>query len=106
MGDNERTAPGEYPEKGECRFCAAPVIWCIAEASGKINILDALPRDDGNVALIEGKARYARKDAPLPDHLPRYVSHFATCPDVAAVRAELAARTKANDQKARTAWDG
>lgn len=42
--------------------------------------LDLAPVADGNVQLVAGVAHVLHKDE-LPAPGPRYVSHFATCPN-------------------------
>lgn len=95
----------DIPYQTECKHCQAPVIFLLAEKSGKVNILDAAPVESGNVAIINRRAVYARKDAPLPEGADRYVSHFVTCPDADAVRAELASRTRAHEASTRRSWE-
>ncbi len=87
----------DTPKFTECTHCGAPVVFLLAEKSGKVNILDAEPVETGNVAIINRRAVYASKAAPLPEGIERYVSHFATCPNADAVRADLVARTKEHD---------
>jgi hypothetical protein len=72
----------------ECRTCHAAILWAVNAKSGKREPLDAEPREDGNIEIVE-----PGPDGPLIRHLtgeelplfgevaPRYVSHFATCPD-------------------------
>jgi len=65
-----------------CRSCQAPVIWAVT-ARGKRIPMDAGPREDGGFVLRGQRA----DDPPLAlakgesrGREPRYVSHFATCP--------------------------
>ena len=81
------------PETNHCRSCGAPIIWAVTE-NGKRMPVDATPREDGNILLIEYpasalgdgyiEAAYVQSslfeewdvEAPEPR---RYVSHFASC---------------------------
>lgn len=73
----------------DCRSCGAPIRWAVT-ATGKRIPLDPEPVDGGNVLLhepIDGGESIATVvgKAPAPslfgDDAPRYVSHFATCPN-------------------------
>lgn len=66
-------------EQGHCRTCGAPVRW-VKTASGRAMPLDAEPVERGNVVLRDGRAVYVSKGNPAEQNEPRYVSHFATCP--------------------------
>lgn len=61
-----------------CSTCGAPIWWAVTEA-GKGIPIDAEPRPDGNMVLGD---KGMRPHLPLfdDDAMPRYVSHFATCP--------------------------
>lgn len=70
-----------------CRSCQAPIVWAFT-TSGKRIPLDPDPVDDGNVvlsaAVSPGQAPTAivlPVGQPTLDDDPRYVSHFATCPN-------------------------
>lgn len=73
-----------------CRTCEAPIVWALT-AKGKDIPVDEKPVDDGNLVLVDDtietdrgpqKVKRARSpDALLEAGLPRYKSHFATCPD-------------------------
>lgn len=67
-------------DKTKCRSCGAAVRWV-----GKA-ILDASPVEGGNIEIVGTTVRYASKERPLFDAGPRYVSHFATCPQAKAWR--------------------
>lgn len=71
-----------------CRTCSEPVIWATT-AAGKAMPVDAEPRSDGNLDLIEGDP--VPQVRVIPAHTPtmtglRYVSHFATCSHAAEHR--------------------
>jgi len=70
----------------ECRSCHAPVIW-VATTTGKQMPLDPIPVPDGNITLDTDQVAHVLPDAahPPPD-VPRYHSHFATCPNAAQHR--------------------
>ncbi len=101
--DHDPTAH-EGVDHDTCKACGAAVLFLLNADSGKANILDRDPVENGNVAIVDGKAMNARKNRPLPDGAQRYISHFATCPDAGKIRAELAQRTRKNDQDVRTSW--
>jgi hypothetical protein len=61
----------------KCRSCGADVCWVKSEKTGKSMILDAAPVDNGNITLaLTGLGVVGDKTATGP----RYISHFATCP--------------------------
>lgn len=70
-----------------CSSCHAPILWAVAEATGRSMPLNAAPDPvDGNVEVIPGAAGArlptARVHAQRPmftEH-PTHTSHFATCP--------------------------
>ena len=81
-----------------CSSCGRPILWAIVAASGRRMPVDLLPSSTGTVYLsyadestVVGDgvrcssgdliARIlSREDAQDPT-VPRYVSHFATCPN-------------------------
>ncbi len=89
-----------------CDYCARPIVWALTEAKGKRMPIDPVPVEnpqDGNLVIVESRAvkRRGRTDrvpvvavvGPLeaPDQR-RYVSHFATCPNKAAIEARRASK--------------
>lgn len=70
-----------------CRSCSAPIAWRRTVKGGRIP-LDPAPAATGNVTVVDGGRGVAlvlnddeiAEIAERPD-VPRYVSHFATCPD-------------------------
>ncbi len=91
-----------------CRSCGAP-IWFGLTAKGKRMPMDLAPVEDGNVvvdylmATLDQLASAYEGDQPPPDgcrvrvlakgetpgpDVPRYVSHFATCPSAQRHRRE------------------
>lgn len=80
--------------RGTCRSeaCGAVIIWARSR-DGKAIPLDVEPTADGNLALVGGIAEaYGLEHAA--EKLPRYTSHFATCPDAPAFRKEKPGRKK------------
>jgi hypothetical protein len=80
------------PDFARCRSCGAEVLWVLT-GNGKRMPVDVQPSEKGNLfvftppgihaALVaestssmSARAEYARKD-----DRPRFVSHFATCPN-------------------------
>lgn len=65
-----------------CDSCDAEVFW-VRFPSGKAMLVDAQPRSDGNVEVLETdgglRVRVLRAVEPSVTGL-RYGSHFATCP--------------------------
>ena len=68
-----------------CRSCHAPIVWAVNDLTGKAMPLDAEPVDGGNVILhalgSTCTVLNAGQGTLLDDDEPRYVPHFATCPD-------------------------
>ena len=70
-----------------CRSCGAPILWRETHAGRRMPI-DPEPVADGNV-VIEGDIAEVLKAehlARLGGDVPRYRSHFATCPQAAEHR--------------------
>lgn len=75
------------PPRTTCRSCGEPVFWARTSA-GKSMPVDAEPVEGGNLALT---TRYDAQGTRFVEYVdpaqatldaePRYVSHFATCPD-------------------------
>lgn len=79
-----------------CSSCRRPILWCVTEG-GKRMPIDPEPHADGNVVktgatdLVYGKpvpvvrvlddATMTLFDTVPAGVEPRFVSHFATCPD-------------------------
>lgn len=81
---NERT-----PRLAQCSSCGASVIWAQWEGSGKRAPLDANPRMDGTIEISHygwGGVPVIRSIADDDLSRPRYVSHFATCPNASSHR--------------------
>lgn len=78
----------------KCRApsCSAEVVW-VRTTNGNLMPLDPKPTDDGNIILFpktDGPVAYVVGPADLLGEayagLPRYVSHFASCPDAESFR--------------------
>lgn len=64
-----------------CRSCGAPVRW-ERTAAGKPIPLDPEPVPTGNLAFRDdGRVVTCLEDGGWPQDAPRYVTHFATCPN-------------------------
>ena len=66
-----------------CKSCGAGIIWA-KTIKGATIPLDAEPTKTGNIVIEDGNALvYNNPDAIAPRlrSEPRYVSHFATCPN-------------------------
>lgn len=96
------------PVGARCRgpHCKTSVLW-VAMPSTKRMLIDAAPRADGNIKLIGTKledgtplAVFITKHEQETWDGPRYVSHFATCPDRQSFRKKADAKTaKAEGRK-------
>jgi len=71
----------------QCRTCRAPIRWVRMRKSGKNNPLDATPVPNGNIVIVGRHPGDGKEEAcglgEVPDPpgaVPRYVSHFSTCP--------------------------
>ena len=66
-----------------CRSCQAEVVWKMNDTSGKAAMVDLAPVEGGNVVKVgEGGFRVLSKAdaAGVEEGTPRFVLHFATCP--------------------------
>lgn len=74
-----------------CKSCNASIEW-VSTPTGKKMPIDGDPAPDGNVVLRGGKAVVLGPEmlAELPANVPRFKSHFATCPNAAQHRKEPA----------------
>jgi hypothetical protein len=78
-----------------CRSCRAEIWWAETLAGKRIPV-DTEPAPDGNVVLLRGGRgeappvvlvmSQAQADTVIPDVGPRYMSHYATCPQAAEWR--------------------
>lgn len=77
----------ELEANGKCRSCGAPIRWVKTQASANMP-LNLEPCEDGNIVIASnGEAIVVgTKPAYLRRPLPRYKSHFATCPNAAEHR--------------------
>ncbi len=66
-----------------CRSCGAAVVWVTAAKSGKSLPLDAQSTPTGNLVMCTDGASGRVRAADMLDGpaIPRFTSHFATCPD-------------------------
>ena len=76
----------------KCASCDADIEWCVSLTSGKRIPLDAVPVAEGGNVYKVGRndeesgapiVAFDKRGVHLPifDGEPRYVSHFATCPN-------------------------
>lgn len=70
-----------------CRSCGARIRWATT-ANGNRMPIDDEPVPDGNIVLSDPTpgayapvALLVDPDAPMLDDPPRFVAHFATCPN-------------------------
>jgi hypothetical protein len=64
-----------------CRSCKQPIRWAVTEKGHRMPV-DPAPRADGNVTLTaQGPDEPPLARVGQGGNGPRYVSHFATCPD-------------------------
>lgn len=79
-----------------CRSCGAPIRWAVNPATGKQIPFDAAESPDGTHLLVPVPVGLDRADRWTAVYVPparreavkdpRFVSHFATCPDAAKFR--------------------
>lgn len=62
-----------------CKSCNAPIVWVLTK-SGKRMPIDHGPVETGNIVLDGITAQVLRAGEVLPKGVPRYTSHFSTCP--------------------------
>lgn len=87
LADEPADTNHDLPGNGHCRSCSEPIAW-YRTPTGKRMPLDLAPSVDGNVVVDDGVAVALSADA-LADSdpsVPRYVSHFVTCPDAKSWR--------------------
>jgi hypothetical protein len=64
-----------------CKGCGAKIIWTCTEKNSRAMPVDAEPRAGGNIRLVDdGHNIISIVEAPKPDSVAYYVSHFVTCP--------------------------
>lgn len=68
-----------------CRSCNAPIVWVLTK-SGKRMPIDATPVETGNIVLNGITAEVLKAGVVPAQGVPRYVSHFSTCPQSAEHR--------------------
>lgn len=77
-------------ELSVCAGCAAPIVWCETSTGVQMPV-DAVAVPDGNLVLYPGKrlcalALVVSAKLKPPSDMPRYRSHFATCPKASSFR--------------------
>lgn len=70
--------PAEEPRTPRCKGCQAPLRWARSAATGNRMPFDLLPSSSGTWVILS--TGFARK-AAAGDEGPRYVPHWASCPD-------------------------
>lgn len=70
------------PNESRCTSCSAKILWVNSATSGRPMPLNAEPRANGNIVIIDGVGHVIGDDLMVSDTYdgPRYVSHFSTCP--------------------------
>lgn len=65
-----------------CSSCKRDIFWRVHVVTGKPAPLDAQPVDDGNIVLDDGETYrvLTKAERATVVDIPRYTSHFATCP--------------------------
>lgn len=70
-----------------CRSCGSPVVWATTSVGGKKIPIDPDPVSTGNLTITRDAGRgVLAHTAAAGSPVPRYVSHFATCPNAAQHR--------------------
>lgn len=62
-----------------CRTCKAPIVWVLTK-SGKRMPIDHAAVPDGNIVIDGITAHVLKPGVTPPQGVPRYKSHFVTCP--------------------------
>lgn len=62
-----------------CSSCGAPIIW-LRTFAGKSIPVDEVPVPDGNIVVLGDSDTCQTLKKGEETEKPRYVSHFATCP--------------------------
>lgn len=73
----------------KCQSCKASIFFAKSATTGRLMPINADPAEDGNIVVLDGVAHTKNGDLfeeMVPDDLPRYKSHFATCPSAAKHR--------------------
>lgn len=68
-----------------CRSCRKPIFFALTEKGHRMPI-DPEPRMDGSLIVTEEVDGPTCRAAPLDFSGPRFLSHFATCPQAAQHR--------------------
>lgn len=64
-----------------CKTCGASILWVVVGPSKKTTPINAQPDPErGNIRLTDKLAYYMSEEERLAYQGPRYLSHFATCP--------------------------
>jgi hypothetical protein len=71
--------------ESRCTSCTASIFWTRTESGARMPV-DYEPDPAGRVIIVNGRARFLRKDETPPATFARFTSHFATCPHAARHR--------------------
>lgn len=64
-----------------CKACHAPLIWPGHHVSGKLMPVDRRPDPSGKIYFVDYElVAIILKNEEIPAEIPRFKSHFATCP--------------------------
>lgn len=80
MTDDPDRSAWAMPRRDQCGTCSAPIRWVRTAAKGRPMPIDDVPVHGGNVELTPAGAVVHGQPELAPDG-PRYVAHFATCPN-------------------------
>lgn len=61
-----------------CKLCKQRIMW-VTTVNGKNMCVDSLAYIDGNVIIVGDQARVLKKDEQVPNDVPRFKVHQATC---------------------------
>jgi hypothetical protein len=71
-------------ERSNCRSCKAPILWVRSE-HGNLLPVDEAPNPKGTIIIKNGVGFTLSKrnlfELVVSEDEPRYISHFATCPE-------------------------
>lgn len=64
----------------QCRSCGVSVMWLRGASTGRLAPIESEPAADGNLHIDLEKGTYHLANVGCPKDAPRYVNHFARCP--------------------------
>jgi hypothetical protein len=72
-------------QRSLCKGCGSEMAWATTTSGASVP-LDPAPVADGNLVFVGKVVRYLHKGERVPEGMPRYRSHFSTCPEAGRFR--------------------